>query len=80
MAKKTLRVFLEKEVDTIIDKTIGRTQTTVYVDSGALWITLARLGNKENGGTTATVTVSTSLSLKELRTILREIDPKEKAE
>lgn len=80
MAKKTVRVYLEKEVDTLVDKTIGKIKTTAYVDSGAVWVTLTRLGNIDQGGKTANVQLSTTLSLKELRGIMKELDPKEKGE
>jgi len=80
MAKKSIKVFLEKEIDTIVDKTVGRTNTLAYIDSGAVWITLTKVGNKNEGGQTADQRVSTTLSVKELRTILCEIDPKGKGE
>ena len=81
MARKTIRQFMVREIDTIIDKKSGPVETEGFVENGALWINLKQNGTSTNNKGQSIKTVKqmgTVLTLQELETVVSAIKKENK--
>jgi hypothetical protein len=74
MAKKTIRFFVEKEVEPIIDKRVGNTITTAYIDhdTNSLGITMIKM-SEINGVEKAGAQLAASFTESDVRLFLEHL-------